>query len=183
MIFNELARTYLECNAAGMWDGGLKARTHRNLCVLFVSERYDISLREATDISLGDELLSGLVRKATLSLTDNLDEAIGFPLDKAPNYRKLVPLFVDEFNRLANEWADERTDLFSDTELVTILERVTKKRFVRTIYALESYGFEFVAGEPTGPEQFLTMRSKLGQVVTLRPNAFFGCNFRIGEHE
>ena len=72
--FYPLAKSYLESNACGMWDGALKASTHRQLCELFVSERLNISLRKASVLFFGTGSIAGLVRKATLSLTDNLDE-------------------------------------------------------------------------------------------------------------
>jgi hypothetical protein len=43
------------------------------------------------------------VHSHTQTLTDCLDERIGFPLDSRPDYARLAPLFFDQFHRLAME--------------------------------------------------------------------------------
>lgn len=178
--FYALGKTYLESNACGLWDGSLKASTHKSLCELFVSERLNISIADAVTIEVDGNRISDLVRESTLLLTDNLDEEIGLPLETAPNYKKLTPMFVDKFLQLANDWFDDQTGIISDEVLKTVLERVTRQKFSYTMPALESYGFSFVEGqgEDTKPI-FLTMKSKLGQFVTVKPNQYFGCSFTL----
>ena len=179
--FTGLGKAYLQSNACGMWDGGLKASTHRNLCELFISERLHVDPRKAATIFVGTESLGSLVRLATLSLTDNLDEEIGFPLETAPNYNRLTPIFVAKFINLASEWFDEQVGLMSDELLVSTLDEITKNRFRMAFPALESYGFEFVDGVGSGSDTFLTVKSQLGQIVTIRPNEYFGCKFTLDE--
>ncbi len=184
--FFALGRSYLESNAYGMWDGARKADSHARLCELFVSKRLALEvLSVAPYLKVEGEYLVSLVRKATLPLTDYLDEVIGFPLERAPNYKRLVPEFVGKFLQLANDWMDEQTGLMSDSELKVILDMITRNHMGHQYPSLESYGFEFVDGEGTKPlaggedKCFLTMQSLLGQVVTIKPNTFFGCSYTI----
>ena len=177
--FYKLGKTYLESNAAGLCDGALKAGTHRQLCELFISVRLEVNIDIASIIEVEGERLSTKVRKATVSLTDYLDEVIGFPIDTAPNYKRLTPAFVGKFFTLAQNWFDENTFLLSDREVIIMLERVTKNNISHALPALESYGFEFVDGTHEEGKSFLTMRSKIGQVVTVKPNKYFGCSFKL----
>ncbi len=182
--FFPLGKTYLESNAKGLWDGALKAETHNRLCELFVAKRLGIdTLSVASYLQVDGEYLVSLVRKATLDLTDYLDEVIDFPLEKAPNYKKLTPRFVGKFLQLANDWFDDQTGLLSENEVVLLLERVTVNRLGYAMPALESYGFEFVDGLGDGANTkataFLTMKSLLGQVVTVKPNQYYGCSYTI----
>lgn len=183
--FQKLGRDYLESNACGRWDGSRKADTHRSLCELFVSERLEVSPQKASALYVGSPLnfekssLIALVRSSTTILTDNLDTEIGFPLDVAPNYNRLTPVFVDRFISLASEWFDDNPSLMSDRLLITILESVTKNKFSSVFHALNSYGFDFVDGNPEGKNRFLIMKSKLKQVITIKPNKYFGCSFTL----
>lgn len=180
--FTELGKTYLQSNAHGRWDGSIKADTHRKLCELFISGRLGVSNDKAASLYLGsllnfdkDSLVSH-VRRSTTDLTDNLDTEIGFPLETAPNYNKLTPKFIDKFINLASEWFDDNPSLMSDELLNATLREITKNHLGMALPALESYGFKFVDGIG---EEFLTMKSKLGQIVTIRPNKFFGCKFTL----
>lgn len=176
----EYSQKYLQSNAHGMWDGSLKATMHRNLCELFIANRLNITVKQAMTLFVDEESLGSLLRKATLDLTDNLDE-IGFPLEIAPNYKKLTPIFLSKFKKLANDYFDDCTYLFSDREFIEIVTRVVERKFSLAFIALESYGFEFVEGinSEKNVDCFLTMKSKLGQVVTVKPNMYFGCSFSI----
>lgn len=79
---------YLVSNAYGCWDGGLKASRHEKLTKLWVEY-------EGGDVDL--------VRSSTRKLTDMLDEEIGFPLDRAPDYDTLWLLFYEKFTQYARE--------------------------------------------------------------------------------
>ena len=171
-----LGKEYLQSNACGMQDGAKKAGTHAELCALAVSEILDIPMHYAGLIYFEGERIVDLVREATRPLTDNLDTEIGFPLDIAPNYKRLTPLFAYKFVELVVEWFDEQTTILNDMELEKIVSEICRRKFVLAYGALESYGFEFVDGDP---DKFLTMESKLGQVVTIMPNMYFGCSFTI----
>ena len=118
---------------------------------------------------------------STLQLTDNLDDEIGFPLNHAPNYKRLTPAFVGRFIHLATNWFDDQVYLMSDESLIATLNIITKKHMGYMYPSLDSYGFEFIAGEikERGGSHYLTMKSKLDQVVTVRPNDFFGCNYKL----
>lgn len=89
---------YLMSNAHGRWNGAEKALYHRELCKFYVA-----SVRGFDDEGLVD--LCGedfkAVHKSTQQLTDRMDEVIGFPLDSAPDYAKLEPLFFEHFHTLA----------------------------------------------------------------------------------
>ncbi len=183
--FLSLGKTYLQSNAHGRWDGSIKAGTHRMLCELFISERLGVSTDRAASLYFGSLLnhdrdsLVSRVRRATTDLTDNLDKEIGFPLEKAPNYNKLTPLFVAKFLSLTSDWFDDNPSLMSDDLLTTTLKEITRNHLGMAMPALESYDFEFVDGTQEKPDAFLTMKSKLGQVVTIKPNQFFGCRFTL----
>lgn len=179
--FTNLGKAYLQSNACGRWDGASKADAHRMLCELFVSERLNVTLNKAAIISVGTDRLAWLVRGSTLSLTDNLDEEINFPLEVAPNYNKLTPIFVAKFLNLASGWFDDQVGLMSDELLVSTLNEITKNRFRMAFPALESYGFEFVDGVGDGLDPFLTAKSQIDQVVTIKPNEYFGCKFTLDE--
>lgn len=174
--FYKLSEIYLKSNACGMWDGSLKADTHEKLCVLFISKRLNITTEQAKKIKYLDDRLSSLVRKSTLQLTDNLDKEIDFPLEAAPNYKKLTPKFAVKFLNFASGWFDDNPCLMSDELLIITLTNITQKKLAFSYPALTSYGFDFINGEAG---EFLTMESKLGQVATIKPNEFFGCNFKI----
>lgn len=178
--FMGLGKTYLQSNAKGFYNGTLKAEMHKKLCELFVSKRLGIELLVARHIKVEDQYLVSLVRRSTLELTDYLDERINFPLDKAPNYKKLTPLFIEEFIRLATDWFDDQVGLMSDQELQELMLIVTQNHLGYAYPALVSYGFEYVAGESNeDKDRFLTMKSLLGQEVTVKPNQYFGCKFTL----
>lgn len=89
---------YLMSNAHGCWNGAEKAQRHDDLCCIYVAVFFgkmpDAARREHEDTYQA-------IHRATQELTDNLDTAIGFPLDSRPDYDALVPKFFAEFNRLA----------------------------------------------------------------------------------
>lgn len=182
-----LSQTYLESNACGLWNGSLKADIHRKLCQWVVAKRLDIDIDKASALTVDGRYLVDDVRKATLSLTDNLDDEIGFPLDKAPNYKRLVPLFADKFTALTDGWFDGQTQLLSRKELEAVLSKITEHGFSQALSALESYGFTFVGGSINKRDladgSFLHMKSALGDLVEITPNRFFGCTFKILDPE
>ncbi|MGO1603238.1 MULTISPECIES: hypothetical protein [Halomonas] len=51
------------------------------------------------------------VHTHTQTLTDYLDEVIGFPLENTPDYDTLVPLFFEQFHRLALEALGVNADM------------------------------------------------------------------------
>lgn len=92
-----MLRYLLSCSH-GRWDGAEKATRHIELCNHYVATFLGGSLDDA----MGDhEAAWTAVHEATQELTDNLDTAIGFPLDSRPDYETLVPKFFEEFHRLA----------------------------------------------------------------------------------
>ena len=86
-------------------DGAEKSSRHIYLCQLVVGYYF------ATDpeaVLVTDDSFD-LVHQATKPLTDNLDLEIGFPLDGTrPDYDRLVPLFFDEFTKLALSALEEQ---------------------------------------------------------------------------
>jgi hypothetical protein len=177
--FYAFGKAYLESNACGLWDGALKASTHALLCDLFIARRLGIAISKAGWLEVDGKRLSSMVREPTVDFTSNLDKEIGFPLETAPNYKKLVPLFVDRFLELTAEWFDDHTELMSDDEVNAVATRITRNHIGYQLPAFESYGFEFVDGTHEEGSSFLTVKSKLGQIVTVKPNKCFGCSFNI----
>lgn len=91
---------YLMCNANGRWDGAEKAHRHDELCRFYVAAIRGVSLEGARREYEDDYQL---VHEHTQLLTDNLDEAIGFPLESTPDYDVLGPKFFEVFHNLALE--------------------------------------------------------------------------------
>lgn len=89
---------YLMSNAYGRWDGAEKAQRHIELCKFYVAAVRGLNDAEKVQMTSGD---FQAVHSLTQQLTDNLDEAIGFPLEKTPDYEKLEPLFFEKFHKLA----------------------------------------------------------------------------------
>lgn len=181
--FTSLAETYLKSNAMGRQDGALKANTHEQMSILFVSEYFGIPLDKAKNLRLQTEeesiLVQDIVRKASRPLTDALDEKIGFPLDSAPNYRRLVPKFITEFKSLCLDSIQDDVRLMTDNELKELLDDISRNKFSMMYHALASYGFNFVDGDAEAKPATLTKRSVLGQEVTVTANEFFGCKYKI----
>jgi hypothetical protein len=89
---------YLLVHQEGRWDGVEKAIRHSELCKFYVAVyrgQMDPEAIQETDALYCE------VHDATQSLTDHLDEAIGFPLVGRPDYDRLVPLFFEQFHVLA----------------------------------------------------------------------------------
>lgn len=172
----DLVKMYLESNACGLSDGAKKAHVHKLLCESFLVDRFGSVIKSIK----GYNSLRSKVRESTLPLTDYLDEAIGFPLDKAPNYNKMVPAFLNMFLELATGYIQEHTDLLTQQELSATLDKICKYSLSsRTYYALDSYGFSFVEGVAG---KFLIMESRLGDKVKVVPNRYFGCKWeKLGE--
>lgn len=183
--FTTLSEIYLKSNAMGRQDGSLKAETHERLCRLFVSEYFSIELDAADKLSMTLEdkpsiHVMDIVRKASRTLTDHLDEQIEFPLDMAPNYRRLTPKFVAKFKEICTDALLDDVRIMTDKQAIEMLNEITKYKMSMIYPALESYRFEFVDGiAHIEEERFLTMRSVLGQEVTVKPNKFFGCSYTL----
>jgi len=89
---------YLLSNAHGRWDGAEKAVRHEELCRTYVA----VFFRTTEDLARRDhEDAYKAVHDRTQELTDNLDVAIGFPLESQPDLDDLAPKFFCEFHRLA----------------------------------------------------------------------------------
>jgi len=172
----ELSRQYLLANAKGTMDGALKAQTHRALCLEFISNHFSVDTESATLIQYEEkESLYSIIRKSTLELTDYLDEKIGFPLDFAPNYRKLTPLFYFEFIRLATESIQDNVFILTNQELKTVLDNCHAYTVCKVIESLESYGFKWLDCDLE--TRWVKMQSVIGDVVETTPNKFFGCSY------
>lgn len=89
---------YLMSNAHGRWNGAEKALRHIELCKFYVAAVRGFDDAEKVELSSED---FEAVHDLTKQLTDQLDEVIGFPLDSAPDYAKLEPLFFEHFHALA----------------------------------------------------------------------------------
>ena len=89
---------YLMSNAHGRWNGTEKALYHRELCKFYVAAVRGFDDEGLVDLC-GEDFKA--VHKSTQQLTDRMDEVIGFPLDSAPDYAKLEPLFFEHFHTLA----------------------------------------------------------------------------------
>lgn len=89
---------YLLSNSHGRWDGAEKAVRHEELCRTYVA----VFFRTTQDLARRDhEDAYKAVHNKTRELTDNLDVAIGFPLESQPDLDDLAPKFFREFHRLA----------------------------------------------------------------------------------
>lgn len=89
---------YLMSNAHGRWNGAEKAICHGEICKFYVATILGVELApDAQDWKDAYER----VHTATQAVTDNLDESIGFPLDREPDYDALVPVFFDKIHRIA----------------------------------------------------------------------------------
>jgi len=89
---------YLMSNAHGRWDGAEKAHRHIELCTFYVAAVRGVS-RDEVRIEFEPDFKA--VHDHTQALTDNLDEAIGFPLESDPDYTALAPKFFERFHALA----------------------------------------------------------------------------------
>lgn len=179
--FLSLCETYLRSNAVGMQNGALKAETHKKLCITFISLYYNISnsLSEGLLVQPSGKRLTTMVRESTLPLTDYLDEAIGFPLESAPIYRRLTPKFAQKFCELAFEFIEESYFYTSD-ELLDVVSDICKHKFSKeTLIAFESHNFSFKAGSGDEESRFLEVISSLGDRVRIEPQKFFGCSYEI----
>jgi hypothetical protein len=184
--FNALAETYLKSNAKGRQNGALKADTHEKLCRLFVAKYFSIEPDKADELNImvngeKESSIIDTIRSVSRELTDHLDEKIDFPLDMAPNYRKLTPKFITEFNALCSDALLDDVRIMTDAELITLLNEVSKNKIIMVFHTLESYGFQFVEGNVNekSNEGYLVMCSALDQVVTVRSNKFFGCRYTL----
>jgi hypothetical protein len=96
---NYAVHRYLMSNAQGREDGAEKAARHLELCAFYVAVVHGYADPDDARRERHDEWLR--VHEATQALTDNLDEEIGFPLDRRPNYDILAPAFFKRFHALA----------------------------------------------------------------------------------
>lgn len=91
---------YLMSNAKGRWNGAEKAHCHEHLCKFYVAAVRGVELDDVR-VDHGEDYKA--VHDNTQKLTDNLDEAIGFPLESTPDYEVLEPKFFERFHVLALE--------------------------------------------------------------------------------
>lgn len=91
---------YLMSNAKGRWNGAEKAHCHEHLCKFYVAAARGVELEDVR-VDYGDDYKA--VHDNTQKLTDNLDEAIGFPLESDPDYDVLERKFFERFHVLALE--------------------------------------------------------------------------------
>lgn len=88
---------YLMANAHGRQNGFDKATNHAKLCEFYVHSIVGLDTEYS---GKGDHY--DLLRNATQNaLTDRMDEVIGFPLDKRPDYEVLARLFFDVWHKVA----------------------------------------------------------------------------------
>jgi hypothetical protein len=81
-------------------DGAEKHMRHVEMCTFYVAVVR--GLDDPEDVRRGGhERDYQAVHSATQSLTDNLDQEIGFPLKGHPDYDTLAPLFFKKFHELA----------------------------------------------------------------------------------
>lgn len=82
-------------------DGALKAHWHIELCKIVVATIQDV---DPDNVFIGDDkTLFARIHTETKELTDYLDDQIGFPFDRDPDYGRLIPRFFDKFLALAEE--------------------------------------------------------------------------------
>ncbi len=167
------AKIYLKACSIGFCDGSRKADAHQMLLGEYLNTRF-LAGNDWTD-RIAMQVLRSEMRKATLPLTDYLDEVIGFPVDKVPNYKKLVPLFVSKFTELLDDFFDENPKYMNEMETTKLMEEATKFKLSKVFRILEAYGFHTIDGSP------LVMRSALGLTVIIRPNEYIGCNWEYTE--
>lgn len=96
---------YLMSNAHGRWDGAEKAMRHIELATFYVAAVRGVP-RDEVRIEFDDDFKA--VHDHTQTLTDNLDEAIGFPLEHDPDYDALAPKFFERFHALALEALEQK---------------------------------------------------------------------------
>lgn len=90
---------YLFANSQGRLDGALKAHTHSALCRFYIAVYLNCSEDDAMRLHM--DAYRNLHRATQESLTDYLDEVIGFPLEGLPDYDMLAPKFFEVFHNLA----------------------------------------------------------------------------------
>lgn len=179
---DSLIKAYLTANAKGLEDGFSKAETHNLICIEYLSAKLGVTSDTAKSINIddcfgGECKLVDAIRCESRKLTDFLDEKINFPLDKAPNYKRLIPKFKHEFLSIADDFLIEKS-IYSDSEILFAIKSICKRKFDLSFYALESYGFIFVDGQGCrSKDRFLKMKTKIGQTVTITPKEYFGCNY------
>ena len=102
----DIAR-YLLSNSHGRWDGAEKATRHIKLCNIYIATHYggliDINgdaygRRERISFDLFEA-----IHRDTQELTNNLDTAIGFPLESRPDLDFFMPLFFKAFLKIADK--------------------------------------------------------------------------------
>lgn len=89
---------YLISNTDGRLDGAEKALRHLEMSYFYVAAIKGVDT-ETVRLDHHDEYMA--VHDTTQELTDNLDEAIGFPLRGRPDYDDLAPKFFEQFHALA----------------------------------------------------------------------------------
>lgn len=89
---------YLIANSDGRWDGAEKSLRHKEMCQFYVALQR--GLADPEDVLVSDPEYVR-VHQATQTLTDRLDEAIGFPLVGQPDYDCFIAPFFERFHELA----------------------------------------------------------------------------------
>lgn len=95
-----LINRYLLCNTEGRLSGIEKAEVHRELCYFYIAVKYGLDCSEQAAKYFED---FDLLHETTQELTGFMDTKIGFPIKGLPDYKKLTPLFFEEFHRIAVE--------------------------------------------------------------------------------
>lgn len=119
VALSHAAARYLMANAHGRWDGAEKAIRHQEMCSFYAAALLGLPDPDSLHMASGTgaELLCSAIHTATQALTDNLDTAIGFPLEASPDYDALTPLFLQQFHQLA--WLAASTWVGSAEEFAT----------------------------------------------------------------
>lgn len=95
-----VARYLMSC-ADGRCNGAEKAQRHMELCAFYTCTALGIADPDLARRDDEGEALFDAIHEGTQSLTDSMDEVIGFPLKGRPDYDTLIPAFFNEFHRLA----------------------------------------------------------------------------------
>jgi hypothetical protein len=108
-----LVNRYLLANTAGRASGAEKALTHRAICDFYIAAFNGVEVEQVGRYY-------GQQHKAlhlhTQSLTDNLDEKIGFPYSGHPDHEELVPKFFEQIHALAMEYFETISSLTGERE-------------------------------------------------------------------
>jgi hypothetical protein len=100
----QLVIRYLMANTEGRLDGVEKATRHMEMCQFYVCA-YAGGINPES-VSVNDGMYQS-IHKSTQTMTDRMDESIGFPLSAIrPDYDRLSELFFNQFHDLARKGAN-----------------------------------------------------------------------------